>query len=454
MKYIPHEYQKRAIEFIKKHPIAAIFLDMGMGKTSIVLKAIEELMYELFEIRKVLIIAPKRVAQHTWPDEIKKWEQFQGLKYSLVVGSAKERIAALKQEADIYIISRDNLCWLVESSGAVFDYDMIIIDELSSFKSYSAKRFKALMKVRKKVNRIVGLTGTPTSSANGLMDLFAQFKVLDMGERLGQYITLYRQTYFKPDRYNGPIVYSYKLLPGAEEQIYDKIRDITMSMKAVDHLDMPELISTEYPVYLDDKVMQVYQDMKKDMLLKIPDGEITAANAAALSGKLSQIAAGAIYSDDEEKTVIHVHDEKLNALEDLIEAANHKPVLIVYWFKHDLIRISELLDRLGVIYAPLKTDADIKRWCNKELEVGLIHPASAGHGLNLQGSSDTMIFYSLSWSLELYQQTIARLWRQGQKAESVKIIHLIAKGTIDEQVVKALKAKEVTQAALIDAVRA
>ena len=303
MKYKPHKYQQYAIEFIKQHPIAAILLDLGMGKTSIVLSCLNYLMFESFEVSKVLIIAPLRVARNTWSDEIKKWDHLQGLRYSIAVGTAAERIKALKVDADIYIINRENVPWLIEESGLPFDYDMVVVDELSSFKNWNAKRFKALMKVRPKVKRIVGLTGTPSS--NGLMDLFAEFKVLDMGERLGRFISQYRVNFFKPDRVNGPIVYSYKLLPGAEDRIYEKISDITISMKASDYLEMPELISTEYKVYLDDEERAKYEELKNELVLQLPGAEITAANAATLSGKLSQLANGAIYDDDGSVNAFH-----------------------------------------------------------------------------------------------------------------------------------------------------
>ena len=323
MKYKPHDYQKYAIEYIKDHPIAAVILAMGMGKTSITLTAIEELMYDSFEISKVLIIAPLRVASTVWSDEIEQWEHLNHLTYSKILGTEKERLAAVRKKADIYLINRENLQWLIEKSGMPFDYDMVVIDELSSFKSWSSKRFKAFMKVRPRVKRIVGLTGTPSS--NGLMDLFAEFKVLDMGERLGRFITQYRINYFRPDKMNGQIVYSYKLLPGAEERIYEKISDITISMKAMDHLQMPELINTRYPVYMDEKEEQDYENMKNDLVLPyLGDDEITAANAAALSGKLCQMANGAVYTDSKE--VCHIHDRKLDALEDIIEAANGNPI--------------------------------------------------------------------------------------------------------------------------------
>lgn len=450
MIYKPHNYQKYAIEFIKTHPIAAILLDMGMGKSSLTLTAILELMYDSFEVSKVLIIAPLRVARNTWSDEIEKWDHLKGLRYSIVVGTAAERKRALAADADIYIINRENVSWLIDDSGHPFDFDMVVVDELSSFKNWQAKRFKALMKVRPKIKRIVGLTGTPSS--NGLMDLFAEFKVLDMGERLGRFISQYRTNYFKPDRMNGPIVYTYKLLPGAEDRIYDKISDITISMKGTDYLEMPELISSEYKVHLDEGEKAKYEAMRDELVLQLPGGEITASNAASLSGKLSQLANGAIYDDDSSVNVFH--NKKLDALEDLIESANGKPVLVAYWFKHDLARIQERLNQLGVVYKKLDSDQSIKDWNAGKLQVGLIHPASAGHGLNLQAGGNIMVWFGITWSLELYQQTVARLWRQGQTEKTVSIIHIVTDGTVDQKILKALEAKELTQSALIDAVKA
>ena len=327
---------------------------------------------------------------------------------------------------------------------------MVVVDELSSFKNWQAKRFKALMKVRPKIRRIVGLTGTPSS--NGLMDLFAEFKVLDMGERLGRFISQYRVNYFKPDRMNGPIVYTYKLLPGAEERIYDKISDITISMKATDYLDMPELLSTEYRVYLDEDEREKYEEMKDELVLQLPGGEITAANAASLSGKLCQLSNGAIYDDD--GSVNAFHERKLDALEDLIESANGKSILVAYWFKHDLARITERLNKLKVVYEKLDSDKSIAKWNAGELQVGLIHPASAGHGLNLQSGGNVIVWFGITWSLELYQQTIARLWRQGQTSGTVTVIHIITAGTVDERILKVLEMKDHTQSALIDAVKA
>lgn len=405
MKYNPHSYQTFATEYIENHKIAAVLLDMGLGKTSITLTAINNLLFDSFDVHRVLVIAPLRVARNTWSAEMDKWEHLSDLIYSIVVGTEKERLAALTSKADIYIINRENVQWLIESSGIPFDFDMVIVDELSSFKNHQAKRFKAFMKVRPSVQRIVGLTGTPSS--NGLMDLFAEFKLLDMGERLGRFIGQFRTAYFKPDRMNGPIVYSYKPLPDAEEQIYKKISDITISMKAVDHLKMPELVSSEYAVYLSDEEKERYEEMKRDLVLSLPDGEITAANAASLSGKLTQMANGAVYSDDE--GIVHIHDRKLDALEDIIEAANGKPILVAYWYKHDYDRIIKRLSEIGTAYQKLDTDASIRKWNEGKLLVALIHPASAGHGLNLQSGGSTLVWFGLTWSLELYQQTIARL---------------------------------------------
>lgn len=450
MKYNPHDYQTYAIRFIEEHPVAAILLDMGMGKSSITLTAIEDLMFDSFEISRVLIIAPLRVARHTWPEEIEKWDHLKGLRYSVAVGTATERMAALQADADIYIINRENIPWLIQDSGLPFDYDMVVIDELSSFKSWQSKRFRELMKVRPRVKRIVGLTGTPSS--NGFMDLFAEFKILDMGERLGKFIGWYRNAFFKPDRMNGPVVYSYKLLPGADQKIYDRISDITISMKNTDHLRMPELISVSEKVYLDDAEAAKYQTMLHELVLQLPEKEITAANVAALSGKLLQMANGAMYTDDGE--VVRIHDRKLDALEDLIEAANGKPVLVAYWYKHDLQRIEERLTAKGIPFERMDSDSSISRWNKGEIPVALIHPASAGHGLNLQQGGNTLIWFGLTWSLELYQQTVARLWRQGQQSGTVVVQHIITADTIDERVMKALQQKDRTQSALIDAVKA
>ena len=445
MKYNPHDYQRYAAEFIITHPISALLLDMGLGKTSITLTAINDLLFDSFEIHKVLVVAPLRVARDTWSAEIEKWEHLKNLQYSVVVGPAQERLKALCTPADIYIINRENIQWLVEESGLTFDFDMAVIDELSSFKNHQSKRFKAFMKVRPKLKRIVGLTGTPAS--NGLMDLFAEFKLLDMGERLGRLIGQYRNAYFQPDKRNGMVVYSYKPLPDAEQRIYDKISDITISMKATDHLKMPKLISAEYMVQLSENEKEKYDRLKKDLIFSTEDNEVTAANAASLSNKLSQMANGAVYSDDGE--TVHIHDRKLDALEDIIESMNGRPLLVAYWFKHDLERIKKRFE-----IREIKSSEDISDWNSGKIPVALIHPASAGHGLNLQSGGSTLVWFGLTWSLELYQQTNARLWRQGQTADTVVIQHIITKGTIDEQIMKALKTKDTTQAALITAVKA
>ena len=445
MNFSPHNYQAYAIDYIETHPVAAVLLDMGLGKTVISLTAIADLLFDRFEAHRILVIAPLRVARDTWPAEIKKWQHLKHLTYAVAVGTVKERKAALMAGADITIINRENLGWLIDSSGFDFDYDMVIVDELSSFKNHKSKRFQSLMKVRPKMKRIVGLTGTPSS--NGLMDLWAEFKLLDFGERLCRFITQYRNNYFIPDKRNGEIIYSYKPMPYAEDAIYRKISDITISMKSTDHLQMPELIASQYEVQLSEDEEQLYEELKSDFILGLPEGEITAANAASLTGKLSQLANGAIY--DDEGNIIEFHDRKLDALEDIIESANGKPLLVAYWFKHDLQRIKNHFN-----VREIKTSKDIIDWNNGNISVAVIHPASAGHGLNLQLGGSTLIWFGLTWSLELYQQTNARLWRQGQTSGTVVIEHIITKGTIDERILKALSLKEVTQNALIDAVKA
>lgn len=444
MKYNTHSYQEYAIKFIESHPISALFLDMGLGKTSITLSAINNLLFDSFEIHKVLTICPLRVARNTWCDEIKKWDHLRNIKYSIVVGTEKERITALNEKADIYIINRENVDWLVNKSGYKFDFDMIVIDELSSFKNHQSKRFKSLMKIRPKVKRIVGLTGTPSS--NGLMDLFAEFKVLDLGERLGYFIGQYRNTYFKPDKTNGAIVYSYKPLPNAEDSIYEKISDITVSMKASEYLKMPELVISNYQVEMSEDEKKRYDEMKKNLICEIKDGEITVSNAGSLSNKLSQFANGAVY--DDEQNIVEIHSRKLDALEDIIESMNGKPLLVAYWYKHDLQRIKKRFD-----VREIKTSKDIADWNKGKIPVALIHPASAGHGLNLQQGGSTLVWFGLTWSLELYQQTNGRLYRQGQK-NTVVIQHIVTKGSIDEQILKALERKNKTQEDLIEAVKA
>ena len=444
MKYVPHDYQQYATEYIKSHPVAAVLLDMGLGKTAISLTALLDLLFDSFEAHRILVISPLRVARDTWPAEIEKWDHLNMLTYSVAVGTEKDRKAALMRDADIYIINRENVQWLVEQSGIPFTFDTVIVDELSSFKNHQSKRFKALMKVRPRIKRIVGLTGTP--SANGLMDLWAEYKVLDMGQRLGRFIGMYRNNYFRPDKRNGQIIYSYKLLPGADKAIYKQISDITISMKATDHLKMPELVMNTHTVELSDDEREHYDELKQTLVLQLPEKEITVANAAALTGKLLQMANGAIYDDDGDH--IHIHDRKLDALEDLIEGANGKPVLVAYWFKHDLERIKS---RFKV--REIKSSSDIREWNAGKIPVAVIHPASAGHGLNLQTGGSTLIWFGLTWSLELYQQTNARLWRQGQQ-DTVVIHHIITDDTVDGRVLKALQSKEKIQDSLIAAVKA
>lgn len=434
-----HEYQHYASDFILHNPIAAVFLSCGMGKTIITLTAIEQMQ----DIKRILVVAPLRVCQ-VWKSEALKWEHTKYLKMVLAVGSTAKRIEAINDKnAQIVIINRENVDWLIKHN--TWDYDMVVIDELSSFKSHKSKRFKALMSKRPFVKRIVGLTGTPSS--NGLMDLWAEFKLLDMGKRLGRFIGNYREWYFRPDKMNGPIVYSYKPLPFAEDEIYKKISDITISMSALDHLKMPELIVNEVEVEMNPHERRKYDSLKQEMVMEIPDGVITAANAASLTNKLCQMSNGRIY--DEDKNIIHIHNRKLDALEDIIESANGQPVLIAYWFKHDLDAIKE---RFKV--REIKTSADIADWNDKKIPVAVIHPASAGHGLNLQSGGNILVWYGLTWSLELYQQTNARLWRQGQASGTVVIQHIVCKDTVDGNILKALKAKDTTQSALIEAVKA
>lgn len=444
MRFIPHAYQQYAIQHIETHKEAALFLDMGLGKTVIALSAIWDLAFDFFEVSKVLVVAPLRVARDTWPAEIEKWEHLKYMTYSVVVGTEEERKQALLKQALVYIINRENVDWLVSKSGVPFRFDMVVIDELSSFKSHTSKRFKSLLKVRPQVKRIVGLTGTP--SGNGLMDLWAEFRLLDMGKRLGRYISHYREAFFEPDKRNQMMVFSYKPRPGAAKEIYQLIGDMTISMKSLDFLPMPKLIMNEVHVKLSPAERKVYDELRKKMALSIEGKEIDAANAAALSGKLLQMANGAVYDDDHKP--ICIHDRKLDALEDLVEAANGKPILIAYWFKHDLARMKE---RLSI--REIRSSKDITDWNEGKISVAAIHPASAGHGLNLQAGGSVLIWFGLTWSLELYQQTNARLWRQGQK-HTVIIEHIVTEGTIDEQVMRALQSKNKTQEALIAAVKA
>ena len=405
-------------------------------------------MWDSFSVRKVLVVAPLRVARDTWPAEVRKWDHLSEMRISVAVGSEVERRVALTRDADVYVINRENVQWLVEKSGVEWKWDMLVVDELSSFKNPQAKRFKALMKVRGKIKRVVGLTGTP--AANGLMDLFAEYRLIDKGVRLGRFITRYREEFFRPDKTNGLVVYSYKPLPFAEEEIYRRIGDITISMKSVDFLPMPEKVMSEVTVYMDGSERKKYEEMKKDLVIE--GEEITAANAAALCNKLSQLSNGAVYTDDGRTKVFH--SRKLDALEDMIEAANGNPVMVVYWFKSDLSRIEERLGEKGIAFERLDDSDSIDRWNRGEIPVLLLSPASAAHGLNLQGGGSHIIWFGLTWSLELYQQTNGRLWRQGQKAKTVVINHIITKNTIDERILAVLKNKDATQEELIAAVKA
>ncbi|HEM2795450.1 TPA: DEAD/DEAH box helicase [Streptococcus suis] len=451
MKLTLHNYQVVAKDFIIGHPHAAVILDMGMGKTATTLSAVNELMFDRFEVAKVLVIAPLRVANTVWSDEIEQWAELRHLRYSKIVGTPKQRKVALQKDADIYIVNRENLPWLVEQCSPYFKWDMVVIDELSSFKSWQSKRFKAFMAMRPYMKRIVGLTGTPSS--NGLMDLFAEFKVIDGGERLGRFIGEFRSRYFEEGRRNGNIVYEYIPMDYAECQIQDKISDITISMKALDYLDMPDLISTKKLVRMSEKEKEKYSQFKKEYVLSELDGlEVTAANAASLTNKLVQLSNGAVYSDDH--TVVPLHEQKLDALEDILESANGETVLVAYWFKHDLARIIGRLEKLKVKSRVLKTEEDIREWNKGNVPVGLLHPAGAGHGLNLQKGGHHLVWFGLTWSLELYQQTNARLWRQGQEAETVVIQHIVTEGTIDEEILKALENKDAQQERLIAAVKA
>lgn len=443
MKYTPHAYQRYAAQFILDHPAAAVFLDCGLGKTVITLTAIRELLHDSFAVRRVLIIAPLRVARDTWPSEIRKWDHLSDLTYAVAVGNTAKRLAALRQKAEITIINRENVDWLVKNN--TFDFDMVVVDELSAFKSHRTRRFKALMKVRPMLSRIVGLTGTPSS--NGLMDLWAEFRLLDMGKRLGRFLTHYRERYFLPDKRNAQMVFTYKPRPGAEEKIYEAIGDITISMKSGDYLELPKCLTNVVRVEMNERERRIYERLKKDMAAEIDGKEIDAMNAAALSGKLLQMAAGAVY--DGEGQAVRLHDRKLDALEDLVESANGRPVLIAYWFRHDLERIRKRFPGAR----ELRQEADIADWNAGKISIGLIHPASAGHGLNLQDGGSMLIWFSLTWSLELNQQTNARLWRQGQK-HTVTIHYLVMKDSIDESVMAALSRKDKVQEALMSAVKA
>ncbi|MEY8762498.1 MULTISPECIES: SNF2-related protein [Clostridium] len=442
MIYKPHNYQKYAAQWILDKEKAGLLMDMGLGKTVVTLTAIDELMYDYFDVTKVLVIAPLRVAEDTWTSESEKWDHLKHLKISKVLGTEKERTATLNYKADIYVINRENVVWLVKYYGRYWPFDMVVIDELSSFKSSRSQRFKALRKVKPK--RIVGLTGTP--APNGLMDLWSEIYLLDGGERLGRTITGYRERYFLPDKRNQNVIFSYKPKEGAKEHIYEKLKDICVSMKAEDYLKLPDRINNIIKINLSKAAMNKYKQLERDLLLPFKDSDVVANNAAVLTNKLLQIANGAVY--DENGDVLEIHDEKIKALEDVIEAANGKPVLIFYSYKHDRDRLQKYFKA-----KELKTSEDIKAWNKGEIPIMLVHPASAGHGLNLQAGGNIIVWFGLTWSLELYQQANARLYRQGQK-QNVIVHHLVAKGTMDEDVMKALQNKEVGQEALLQAVKA
>jgi len=443
--YNPHEYQTHCTQFILENTSAGLFLDMGLGKSVITLTALVDLLHDRFEVSKVLVIAPLRVAGTTWLDEVRKWDHLQNLTISKVLGSVKERTMALYKKADIYTINRENVPWLVDFYKNDWPFDMVIIDELSSFKSPSAKRFKALKKVRHKIKRIVGLTGTP--APNGLLDIWSQIYLLDGGERLGRTFSGYRGRYFHPQKYiNGGIPTDYALNDDAEDKIYDRLSDICISMKALEYLKMPEIIFNKIEVALSEKEMSLYRKLERDLLLPLEESDVDAANAAVLSNKLLQMSGGAVY--DEYGDVQYIHDRKLEALEDLIEAANGKSVLIYYGFRHERDRIKKRFEA-----EEINTSSDIAKWNRGEMAIALCHPASAGHGLNLQSGGCTIIWFGVTWSLELYQQANARLWRQGQK-QTVIINHILTKQTIDERVMLALDNKDTGQKALIEAVKA
>ncbi len=411
-------------------------------------------MLDNLSVSKVLVIAPLRVARDTWPAEIQKWDHLKELDVSVIVGDAKTRVAAVNRSAMVYIVNRENTKWLVEyyeKNGRRWDFDCVVIDELSSFKNHQSQRFKWLRKIRPYVKRWIGLTGTPTS--NGLMDLWAEIGILDGGERLGRFIGRYREAYFRPGAMNPHtgVVYQYTIRPGAEEQIYRKISDITISMKALDYLKMPEYVSVTHEVQMSPAERDIYDHMKNDLIIPLEDGDIDAVNAASLSNKLLQMSNGAVY--DENQSVRLIHQRKLEMLEDLIEAANGQPVLVAYWFRHDKARIQEYLKGIGYETREIKESKDIQDWNAGKISVAVIHPASAGHGLNIQEGGHILIWFGLTWSLELYMQANARLWRQGQK-NTVTIHHIITKGTVDEDVMAALEAKDVTQGKLIAAVKA
>ena len=445
MRYRPYSYQEAAIRWVLDRPASGLFLGMGMGKTVITLTAIEELIYDWLEVSKVLVVAPLRVARDTWAREAAKWDHLQHLRVSVVLGDAHARLTALERPADIYVINRDNVPWLCETLHS-WPFDMVVIDELSSFKSAASQRFKALRKVRGRIRRIVGLTGTP--APNGLIDLWPQIYLLDKGERLGKTLGAYRSRYFAPDRANGHIVYSYRLLPGSAEAIQQRLADLCMSLRKEDYLDLPGQIYESVEITPPPELLQQYRAFARDRILTAAgeDGQIVALNAASLTGKLLQFANGAVYAED--GSVCLVHDLKLDALQDLVEAANGEPMLVFYAYKHDRDRIKRRIPCRELV-----ASEDIEAWNRQEIPVALAHPASVGHGLNLQEGGHIIVWFGLTWSLELYQQANERLNRPGQ-THVCRIYHLILKGTHDERVLAALASKDTSQRALIDALKA
>lgn len=450
MRYEAHPYQRTVTDFIVTHPVAAVFLAMGLGKTVSTLTAVNDLMFDLFEVEHVLVVAPLRVARDTWTDEAAKWDHLSDLSISVAVGDRTERIEALTRDADIHIINRENVDWLVEKSGIPWIWDMVVIDELSGFKNPKARRSRALIHARPLVKRIVGLTGTP--APNGMMDLFGEFRILDGGRRLGRYITRYREAWFVPDKRNGAVVWSRRLRDGAGEEIMERIADITIAMKAADHIDMPALVTVDRKAVLPANAVERYRELTKELAVVLRGHEVVALNAASLSSKLMQLASGFLYAED--GTAVEVHETKLDVLEDIIEESAGRSVLVAWWFREDRARIEKRLRRIGTDWCVLDGRDGIEAWRSGKTRIGLIHPASAGHGLNIQAGGSVLVWFTVPWSLELYEQTVARLWRQGQTAETVTVVRIVADGTIDRRVVRAVEDKAMGQDALMEAVKA
>ncbi|PKM70133.1 MAG: DEAD/DEAH box helicase [Firmicutes bacterium HGW-Firmicutes-11] len=448
MKYQPHLYQQMAYDFVMERPASGIFLGVGLGKTVITLTAINDLIYDFGTVKKVLIIATLRVADTVWDSEVAKWDHLKYLKVSKCIGTEAERMAGLHRKADIYLINRENVPWLVSMMSKMWDFDMVVVDELSSFKNPSSKRFKALRKMMPMVSRFIGLTATP--APNGLIDLWPQVYLIDQGERLGKTFTKFRDTYFTPGWRNGHIVYKWNLRPQAEVQIYRAIDDVCMSMKAEDWITVPSRTDIIVPVHLTPQQQLRYHAFEKQAVMEVEnDQTIIGPTAAVVAQKLLQFANGAMY--DENRKVHHLHDHKLDALDDLIEQANGNPVLVFYNFQHDCSRILERFKDLNI--RKLETNEDIQAWNRKEIDVLLAHPASAGHGLNLQAGGNIIIWFGLVYSLELYQQANGRLHRQGQK-QQVSVFHILAKNTVDEDVMDVLATKEMGQEKFLAAVKA